>query len=173
VEPQIIYNLGVIPDWVTAVAAVAAIVSAILAFSDFNARNRPYIDFDIDHVINDNKEWHFFASVINKGQYPVFTTITKAILKVGDVKYPSMFEQEVVVFPGQEKKTKHHLGYISEKGRELIKDSKYIENTVTLEIELASRKINEKKYKYKTYALLQIMVGGDEPGFKVIKMTFN
>lgn len=172
-EPQLVYNLGTIPDWITAVAAVAALIGVILAFFDFNARTRPYINFDIETQINDSKEWHFFATIINEGQYPIFTTINKAILKIGDEKYPSMFDQEVIVFPGKEKKTKHHLGHINEKGRKLIQDAKYVENTVTLEVELASRKIKEKRYKYKTYAQFQIFVNGEEPVFRITKMSFS
>lgn len=166
----IVYNIGSFPEWITSVATLIALFGILIAFFEYKERTRPYIDIEIETKI-ENKVWNFFTKIKNKGQYPVYSKISKAILKIGDEKYPTLFENELVVFPNEEK-TYMQIGSINEIGRKKIREAKYTSNTAEILLEISSRKIDQKDYKYKTTLRLQVLVEEDNPIFIILEKTF-
>jgi len=170
----ITYNLGSLPEWITAVAAFIALVGVAIAYFDHKERTRPYTDVELQTEINpDLKTWSFSTLILNKGQYPIFSRITKALLVIGDDKYPTIVDSEVVIFPGDDKKIQIPVGHINETGRKKIREAKYTKNVVELEVEVSSRKIREKNYKYKTLLRVQILVEEEKPGFILLEKSFT
>jgi len=169
----IVYELGSIPDWITAIVAIFALLGVWVAYRDYLEKTRPYVEVELETVIDEkSKNWTFLAKVLNKGQYPVYTKISKALLTVGDEKYPTPADKEFTIFPGEEK-VKIPVGSIYEKGRKNIREAKYTKNTVELELEVFSRKIGYQNYKYKTYLKVQILVEEDKPDFILIEKKFT
>lgn len=112
------------------------------------------------------------AKVLNKGQYPVYTKISKALLIIGDEKHPTLVENEFTIFPGEEK-IKIPVGSIYKKGRENIREARYTKNTVELHLEVKSRKVGYRKYRYKTNLKVQVQVKEGSPNFVLIEKKFQ
>lgn len=168
----LVYNLGSLPEWITSVAASIALVGVAIAYKEYCEKTRPYIDIEIKPEINKKSGvWSFAASVINKGQYPVYSRITNALLTIGDEKYPTLFDQEMVVFPNDEK-ISAPVGYISLIGRKKIREAKYTKNIVELLVEISSRKIRQKEFRYKTTLRVQVLVEEEKPVFILLEKTF-
>lgn len=173
-EQQVIYNFGSIPEWVTAFAALLTIAGVFFARKEYVERTRPYVDVEYETLVDeDSKTWNFLVVAINRGQYPIYSKITKALLIVGDEKYPTIVDQEVVLFPGDDKKIKIPVGNINQLGRKKIREAKYTKNIVELQVEVSSRKLKEVAYTYKTILRVQVLVEEEKPGFILLEKTFT
>lgn len=164
---------GSLPDWIMAIAAIAALIGVAIGFVEYREKTRPYIDVELQTEINTNsKIWMFSTLILNKGQYPVFSKITRALLVVGDEKFPTIVDTEVVIFPGDDKKIQIPVGHITEIGRKKIREAKYTKNVVELDIEVSSRKLREKEFKYRTLLRVQILVEEESPSFVLLEKSF-
>jgi hypothetical protein len=168
---MIVYNLGSLPDWIMSIAALIALIGVALAYREYSEKTRPYIDIELQTVINQT-QWSFLTLISNKGQYPVYSKITNALLTIGDEKYPTIVNKELVVFPGEDKKTFVPVGNINAIGRKKIREAKYTKNVVELLVEVSSRKLNQKEYRYKTILRVQVLVEEEKPGFVLLEKTF-
>jgi hypothetical protein len=169
--PAITYDIGSIPEWLTSVAGLLALIGVWIAYLGHVEKTRPYLDIHIRYeIVSDN--WYFFVDTINKGQYPVYSKITKALFTIGDERYPTIFDDELVIFPGQEKKFFAPIGYINSLGRQKIREAKFTKNIVEILVEVSSRKIKQQKYSYKTLVRLQVLVEEANPQIKLLEQRF-
>jgi hypothetical protein len=168
----ITFNFGSLPEWITAISALIALTGVVIAFIEYHAKTRPYLNIKIETQIDEQKNWNFLATLSNKGKYPVYSKITKALLIIGDEKYPTMINQTFVIFPGGKEEIKAPVGFINELGRKKITQAKFRKNIVKLFTEVSSKKLKQKKFKYKTILKLQILVEGEKPDFILLEKTF-
>lgn len=162
---------GSLPEWITSIAALIALVGVVIAYKEYSEKTRPYLDVKIKTEINQGK-WSFLTILSNKGQYPVYSKITNALLTIGDEKYPTIVDKEVVIFPGENEEMLIPVGNINEVGRKKIREAKYTKNIVELLVEVSSRKLKQKEYRYKTTLRLQILVEEEKPGFILLEKSF-
>lgn len=52
-EYQIIYDLGSIPDWITAVVAVVALLGVWIAYREYSEKSRPYVEVELETAIDE------------------------------------------------------------------------------------------------------------------------
>ncbi len=162
---------GSLPEWITSIAALIALVGVIITYKEYSEKTRPYLDIKIKTEINQGK-WSFLTILSNKGQYPVYSKITNALLTIGDEKYPTIVDKEVVIFPGENEEMLIPVGNINEIGRKKIREAKYTKNIVELLVEVSSRKLKQKEYRYKTTLRLQVLVEEEKPGFILLEKSF-
>lgn len=162
---------GSLPEWITCIAALIALISVVIAYREYNEKTRPYLDIKIKTEINQGK-WNFLTIISNKGQYPVYSRITNALLTIGDEKYPTIVDKEVVIFPGENEEMLIPIGHINDVGRKKIREAKYTKNIVELFVEVSSRKLKQKAYRYKTTLRLQVLVEEEKPGFILLEKSF-
>ena len=93
-------------------------------------------------------------------------------MTIGDEKYPTIVDKEVVIFPGENEEMLIPVGNINEIGRKKIREAKYTKNIVELLVEVSSRKLKQKEYRYKTILRLQVLVEEEKPGFILLEKTF-
>lgn len=146
---------------------IVAIVSAVVAYREYVLRRRPYVMPEI--VFEESEQnWFFHILLINKGEYPSIVKITKALLKIGDEEYSTPFNFEAVLSPGEKEKLAP-IGHIKENGRKKILGHEYRSNRVEISIELVSKGLEQKKFKYSTKVEYEVDVSADKPIFKLIK----
>jgi hypothetical protein len=169
----IVYNLGSIPDWIAAIVSVCTLLGVWIAYQDYSQKTRPYVEVEIETEIDkESATWNLLAKVLNNGAYPVYVKVDKALLILGDEKYPTLVEKEFTISP-KDDKIRIPVGYIYKVGRDRIKQAKYLKNTIELELEISSKKINDFNYKYTTYLKVQILVENDKPGFILLEKKFT
>jgi len=167
----IIYNIGAIPEWIAAISALIALIGVAIAYREYSEKTRPYLDVKLKTEINQGN-WIFLTVLSNKGQYPVYSKITKALLTIGDEKYPTIVDQETVIFPSEDEEIVIPVGHINEIGRKKIRDAKYTKNIVELLVEVSSRKLKQEEFRYKTILRVQVLVEEEKPGFILLEKTF-
>lgn len=167
----IIYNIGTVPEWITSIAALVALIGVVIAYREYNEKTRPYLDITLKTEVNQGK-WFFLTIISNKGQYPVYSKITNALLTIGDEKYPTIVDKEFVIFPGENEDTLIPVGNINEIGRKKIREAKFTKNIVELLVEVSSRKLKQKEFRYKTILRVQILVEEEKPNFILLEKTF-
>lgn len=149
------------------ILVLIAITSATVAYREYILRRRPYTVPEI--VFEDNNgKWFFHILLINKGEYPSIVKIVKAILKIGDEEYPTIFNFEMVLSPGEKQKLAP-IGHINENGRKKIIGHEYRNNRVEILISLESKGLGQKRFRYQTKAEYEVDVTGEKPVFKLIK----
>lgn len=168
---SIIFNINAIPEWITSIAAMIALVGVAIAYKEYSEKTRPYLDVKLKTEIKQGN-WYFLTVLSNKGQYPVYSKITKALLTIGDEKYPTIVDQEVVIFPSEDEKIMIPIGHINEIGRKKIREAKYTKNIVELLVEVSSRKLKQEEFRYKTILRVQVLVEEEKPGFILLEKTF-
>ena len=168
---QTIINIGAIPEWITSMAALIALIGVAIAYKEYSEKTRPHLDIKLKTEINQGN-WNFLTVLSNKGQYPVYSKITKALLTIGDEKYPTIVDQEVVIFPSEDEEIMIPIGHINEIGRKKIREAKYTKNIVELLVEVSSRKLKQKEFRYKTILRVQVLVEEEKPGFILLEKTF-
>lgn len=135
---------GSFPEWITAIAAVVTLMGVAIAYIDYREKTRPYIDVAIQTQL-DQGRWSFLTKISNKGQYPVYSKITNAMLIIGDEKYPTIIDKEWVLFPNESEDVLVPVGNINEIGRKKIREAKYTKNVVELHIDVSSKKTQTKR----------------------------
>ncbi len=168
----IVYNIGTLPEWATSIAALIALIGVAIAYKEYSEKTRPYLDIKLKTEINQGK-WNFLTIISNKGQYPVYSKITNALLTIGDEKYPTVVDKEVVIFPSEDEEILIPVGHINETGRKKIREAKYTKNVVELFVEVSSRKLKQKEFRYKTILRVQVLVEEEKPGFVLLEKTFS
>ena len=148
-----------------------AIISAIVAYREYIIKRRPYV---LPEIIFEkiNSDWYFHIMLVNKGEYPASVKISKAILKIGDEEYPTVFKFEAILSPSEKQKLAP-MGHINESGRKKIIGHEYRSNRVEIFVCLDSKTISQKKFKYQTNAEYEIDVSGENPIIKLIKEKMN
>ena len=155
---------GSFPEWIMAIAAVVTLIGVVIAYIEYREKTRPYIDIAIQTQI-DQGRWNFLTKISNKGQYPIYSKITNALLVIGDEKYPTIVDKEWVIFPNESEDVLVPVGNINEIG-------KYTKNVVELLVEVSSRKLKQKEFAYKTILRVQVLVEEEKPGFILLEKTF-
>lgn len=162
---------GSLPEWIMSLAAFVGLLGVATAYREYNEKTRPYLDIKIKTEIS-QAEWSFLTIISNKGQYPVYSRITNALLTIGDEKYPTIVDQEMVIFPGENEETLIPIGHINANGRKKIREAKFTKNIVELQVEVSSRKLRQREYRYKTILRLQVLVEEEKPGFILLEKSF-
>lgn len=73
-----------------------------------------------------------------------------------------------VLFP-EESAISPQIGYINQIGINKIKTNQYISNTVEIKLEVVSKEIDSKKFKYTTYLHVKVDINGTQPNFQLIQ----
>ncbi len=146
---------------------IIAVVSAIIVYKEYLLRRRPYVIPEI--VFEENEgNWFFHIILVNKGEYPSIAKITKAVLKIGDEEHPTIFNFEAILSPNEKQKVAP-IGHINQVGRNRILGHEYRSNRVEILVELYSKWLGQKKFKYLTVMEYEVDVSGTQPIFKLIK----
>lgn len=140
---------------------VIAIVTATVAYREYSLRKRPYVIPEIAFEKN-GESWFFHIVLVNKGERPGIAKITKALLKIGDEDYPTVFKNEIVLAQGDRQKLAP-IGHINKKGRDKIIGHEYKNNRLEIHICLESKAIGDKAYKFQTKAEYLVDVFQDDP----------
>lgn len=148
------------------ILAVIATASVVVAYREYRLRRRPYVVPEIVFEEYEGK-WFFHILLVNKGEYPSIVKIVDALLKIGDEVYPTTFNSEVVLSPGEGRKFAP-IGNINENGRKKVIGHEYKSNRVEIFIELKSKELGQKKWKYLTKAEYEVDVTGKIPVFKLM-----
>lgn len=146
---------------------IIAIISASVAYREYSIRRRPYVLPEIIFEEN-NANWYFHILLVNKGEYPCIVKIEKALLKIGDEQYPTAFNFEAVLSPGEKQKLAP-IGHINDNGRKKIVGHEYRSNRVEICVELRSKGLGQKRFKYSTKSEYDVDVSGEKPVFKLIR----
>lgn len=150
---------------------ILAGITAWIAYKELVLKRRPYVVPEIafnKQGENSDEKWFFNTVLVNKGTYPGMARISKAVLKIGDDEYPSVFHQEVILVPS-EKQFLAKLGHINANGLKKIRGHEYRINRVEINLEIESKSINDKDYHYKTVYDFSVDVSGDEPSFSPVQ----
>ena len=142
-------------------------VASIIAYQEYLQRRRPYVLPEIVFEKQEDK-WFFHILLVNKGEYPAIARISNAILRIGDEEYPTTFNFEAILSPGEKQKLAP-IGHINESGRKKILGHEYRSNRVEILICLNSKALRQKKFKYQTQAEYEVDVSGENPVIKLIK----
>ena len=164
-------NLG-LAQWILVLLTGSALY---FAYKEFIQKRRPYIDVVINKAKNPNKQkggWHFFGEIINRGTYPGIARVTHTLMKVGDERYPSKVDYDIVVFPGESKQLAL-IGSIYEQGIKKILGHEYRNNRVEIEIKVSSKEIDAKEFKYETSLVYEVDVSSEEPQLMLIQENFK
>lgn len=155
--------------WLTGIAAFC------VAYNEFVAKKRPYIDWEIQLAKNPNLQkggWMFFALVKNTSAYPAMARVNKTLIRVGDEEYPSEVKSEMIIAPGASRSSAM-IGSIYESGIQKIRNKEYTNNRVEIQFEIESKPLGEKKMKYISRANYEINVESDMPTIILISEEMN
>ena len=143
-----------------------AFISLVYAYNQYVINLRPYV---LPEIVFEQKDtnWYFNILLVNKGEKPGIARITKALLKIGDEEYPTIFKTDIVLSP-QEKQTLAPIGFINETGRKKIMGNGYKNNKVEIFIEIESKAIGSQDYNYKTRYEYMVDVSGSLPVFQLV-----
>lgn len=146
---------------------ILGIISAFYIYLQYEASTRPYI---IPRIMVDTTtdNWQFLVLLKNKGEKPGVAHIKEALLKIGDEKYPTIFEQNLILTPGEEEKLSP-IGYINNIGRNKIKGHEYQNNRVEISLIIESRSLRDKRFNYITEVIYNIDVTQNPPALTLIK----
>ena len=150
---------------------VVAVVSAFVAFNEYVSKRRPYVLPEIA-VEQTNDKWSFAVILSNKGERPGIARITKAILKIGDEEYPTVFKIDTVLAPN-EKQTLAPIGNINKLGRDRIIGHEYKSNRVEIILEVQSKAIGDKNFIYTTKFEYGVDVSGEKPVLILMKQELE
>lgn len=158
-------------NYAQALLLLIALISLGFVYNEFVLKTRPYV---LPEIVFEEKDgiWYFNVVLVNKGEKPGIARITKSILKIGDEKYPTQFDLNLVLAPN-ERQIVNPIGHINENGRKKILGHEYIENNVQILLEIESKSVGDKKFKYKTSEEYRVDVGGDKPVITLIKEELN
>ncbi|GEM_PF-5852267 len=145
---------------------IIACVSAVIAYREYLLRRRPYVLPEIVFEKQDN-DWFFHIMLVNRGEYPAMVQVSKAVLKIGDEEYPTIFKSEIILAPNAREKLAP-IGHINQNGREKIKANKYEKNRVEISTCLKSKSLSGRRFKYQTEVKYQVDVSGENPVITVI-----
>ena len=149
---------------------IIALITFIILYREYIAKRRPYI---FPELIFENKDDNWFFSFIlkNSGVYPAIVKVNKAKLIIGDELYPTEFNSEMLISPGEVNKILP-IGYINTTGRNNINNSHYNINIVQIEFEVVSKTVGDKKYKYTTEIIYKIDVKNELPAIHLVFEKF-
>lgn len=149
------------------VLVLIAVVSLIVAYREYILKTRPFV---IPEVVHEEKDgnWFFHILLVNKGSYPAVAKIESAILKIGDEEYPTTFNFETVLSPGEKQKLAP-IGHINENGRKKVLGHEYRSNRVEIKVVLYSRALRQKNFRYQTEIEYEVNVKGEKPIINLIK----
>lgn len=135
------------PEWISAVAAVIALVLAIF---EYYFRRRPYLKLDIE-VTERNKSFVFLAHVVNLGSVPTFFSAKKedVTIRIGDEIYHAAKDISAYVFPKDTQPPKFEIGNINEVGINKLLGKKYNDNSAFLDVTLTYRSNRLKWLSYR------------------------
>jgi len=162
-------------DYSNILLVAIAGLSAYVAYHEFILKRRPYVVPEIAYEISgkdDSLQWFFSIIFVNKGTYPGIARISKALLKIGDEEYPTAFHQELVLVP-QERQLLAPIGSINAKGLAKIRGHEYKSNRVEISLEVESKSMGDKEYRYKTNYDFFVDVSGDKPIFSPILQSIQ
>ncbi|OGN01319.1 MAG: hypothetical protein A3I26_02000 [Candidatus Yanofskybacteria bacterium RIFCSPLOWO2_02_FULL_43_10] len=148
-----------------------AVLSTFFVYNEFVLKIRPYVIPEIAVELKDGN-WYFNIVLINKGEKPGIARIINAVLKIGDEKYPTLFELNLVLAPNERQRVLP-IGHISSIGRTKILGHEYVDNNVQIFLEIESKAIGDKKFKYKTKEEYRVDVSGSQPRITLIKEDLN
>jgi hypothetical protein len=154
-------------NYANLILAIVAVISAIVAYTEYVLRRRPYVMPEMIFEENEGK-WYFHILLVNKGEYPSIVKIAKAVLKIGDEEYPTTFNFEAVLSPTEKQKLAP-IGHINEIGRKKITGHEYRNNRVEISVNLVSKGLGQKKFKYLTEMEYEVDVSGEKPVFQLIR----
>lgn len=154
---------------------LVALGSLTYAYREYTLKQRPIVAPEILWETKDDN-WYFNLSLVNLGMTPAHAQIDTAILKIGDEIYPTIFKSPILL-PGSggytNKRVIAPIGQVNPIGRRKIKGHEYQENRCEAIINISSKAIGEKNYKYHSSFVYQIDVTGEMPIFMLVKEELN
>lgn len=157
-------------DIINSISNVALVILGVISLwyvrKEFFLKRRPFVSVEILNEILDDV-WYFFVVLVNKGTYPGIAKIDKAILQVGDEKYPTLFKTEMSLAPNEKQKIAP-IGNINKIGIKKIIGHEYVSNKVIIDILVSSKFPGDKGFRYKTSAKYLVDVTGEKPIFSLI-----
>lgn len=151
---------------------VIALISFIGAYHELVLKVRPYVVPEITVDKNENGNWYFNIILVNKGEKPGIARVKNALLQIGDERYATPFELEFVLAPDERAKLLP-IGHINELGRNNIKTNKYLNNNVQIILEIESKALGDKEFKYTTTEQYVVDVTGENPQIRLVKESLN
>lgn len=94
----------------------------------------------------------------------------RALIKIGDERYPSEFGDTMLLPPGR-RKLVARLGHINARGIYKIRTAQYVDNTVQLELVVEARSIGSRRMKRVLNERYQIDASGPAPVFLLLPAT--
>lgn len=146
---------------------VVGIVSLVYVRKEYFLKRRPFITIHLANEIKDNS-WFFYLVLVNKGTYTSIARIKKVLLKIGDEKYPTDFDIDIVLAPNEEQKIAP-IGYINDIGRNKVLGHEYKINRVEITAVVVSKSIGDKNFKYESYFNYHVDISGEKPIFNIMK----
>ena len=146
---------------------VLGIFSIVYVRKEYFLKRRPFITIHLANEIKD-KNWFFYLVLVNKGTYTSVARIKKVLLKIGDEKYPTDFDIDIVLTPNEEQKIAP-IGHINDVGRNKVLGHEYKNNRVEITAVVVSKSIGDKKFKYESHFDYQVDISGERPIFSIIK----
>lgn len=149
-----------------------ALITVTYALFEYRLRWRPIVRPMISLQEND-QQTNFFLQLINLGTLPCSAIIEECVLTIGDEKYPTLFDRDMVLFPGEPDKI-IPIGSINNIGKQKIIGHEYISNRVEIYLKIGSRKIGKsKKNSYKTVAKYQIDITQTPAALRIVEELFT
>jgi hypothetical protein len=150
---------------------VVAVGTLVYAYREYSLKRRPVVVPEIRWETKDDI-WYFSLSLANLGMTPAHAQIDTALLRIGDETHPTIFRSPIIL-PGSGSPTSKQvlapIGSINPIGRRRIKGHEYRENRCEAHIEIKSKAIGEKEFRYRSSFTYQIDVSGESPVFILVK----
>lgn len=166
IQKYFIFFINTLNQYSNLILVLLGIVGFIYVREEYVLKIRPFVTVEIAVSKNDGR-WNFNLILVNKGQYPGKAKITNALLKIGDEKYPTVFDSDLYLAPNEKQKIAP-IGHINEVGRKRIMGNQYKVNRVEIVVDIESGFITDKKLKYETHCAYNVDVSGEEPVFSII-----
>lgn len=148
-------------DYSQLLLLVVAVLTFFFVYKEYVLKRRPFVLPEIVHEEVDGN-WFFHVVLVNKGNLPGIAKITNATLTIGDEVYPTVFQQEMVLMPSERQKLAP-IGYINKTGREKITGHEYKSNRIEIHLDIESKAIGTKNFRYKTSITYSVDVKGKSP----------
>jgi len=156
-------------NYSTAALFVISIVTLAFVYKEYNLNKRPKIFVIPKSQSNRDGGFTFAATLKNVGKYPANIKTNKIRIKIGDIDSEDTAPQELFsIAPGDESLSITY-GSISENEIQRLNRNDFESNKCELYIELLSGGFTDKKLKYKSEFIYEVIFGNEVPNYKPIE----
>lgn len=162
----LIFSWDSISVIVNAGLVILGVLSIIYVRKEHFLKRRPFVTINLACEVKD-KNWFFYLILVNKGTYTSIAKLEKVLLKIGDEKYPTEFQTELILAPNEEQKIAP-IGHINEIGRKKVLGHEYKVNRVEIIATVISKSIGDKNFIYRSYFEYGVDISGEIPVFSIV-----